>query len=79
MVRRAHKFDTVRLTRVVDGWPAGTVGAVVSEHPETALVEVVSDGVVDGGGLPTGDLLDDLISVPYAALEIVRPARAISR
>lgn len=79
MARRAHILDTVRLTREVGGWPAGTIGAVVSEWPESALVEVVSEAAVDASGLPRADLFDDMISVPYAALEIVRPAPAVAR
>jgi hypothetical protein len=79
MARRAHILDTVRLTREIDGWPAGTIGAVVSERPESALVEVVSDATVDAIGLPRTDLLDDMVSVPYAALDIVRPAPAVAR
>lgn len=79
MARRAHTLDTVRLTRDIDGWPAGTIGAVVSERPESALVEVVSDAVVGATGLPRTDLLDDMISVPYAALDVVWPAPAIAR
>lgn len=79
MARHAHTLDTVRLTREIDGWPAGTVGAVVSERAEVALVEVVSDADVDTAGLPRVDLLDDLIWAPYAALDIVRPAPAVAR
>src|SRR5690349_15531704 len=63
MARRAHTLDTVKLLRDWDGWPAGTVGAVVSEHPETALVEIVTESTPDADGLPERALLDDLITV----------------
>jgi hypothetical protein len=79
MARRAHTLDTVKLLRDWDGWPAGTVGAVVSAHPDTALVEVVTDATVDADGLPERGLLDDLITVRYSALEVVGPAAAHAR
>ncbi len=79
MARRVHTLDTVRLTREIDDWPMGTIGAVVSERSESALVEVVSDVVADATGLPRTDLLDDMISVPYAALDVVRPAPEVAR
>lgn len=71
MARRPHILDTVKLTREWEGWPAGTVGAVVSERLESVLVEVVSETTSDADGLPTTGLLDDLISVPYTALQVV--------
>jgi len=77
MESRAHELDTVRLLREVDGWPAGTIGAVVSEYPETALVEVATEGRLDERGLPERDLFEDLVSVPYDALAVVE--RAASR
>jgi hypothetical protein len=77
MESRAHELDTVRLLREVDGWPAGTIGAVVSEYPATALVEVAGDGRLDEHGLPERDLFDGLVSVPYGALAVVE--RAASR
>jgi hypothetical protein len=64
----------VKLLRDWEGWPAGTVGAVVSEHPETALVEIETDASTDVDGLPERDLLDDLVTVPYNALDVVGPA-----
>ena len=42
MTRRAHTLDTVKLLRDWEGWPAGTIASVVAEHPDTALVEVVT-------------------------------------
>lgn len=77
MARRAHTLDSVKLTRDVAGWPAGTVGVVISTHPETALVEV-SETWVDHSGLPTRGLLDDLVTVPYAALQVVESASAVA-
>lgn len=72
MESRAHELDTVRQLR--DGWPAGTIGAVVSEYPETALVEVAGEGRVDEHELLEGDLFDDLVSVPYDALAVIERA-----
>jgi len=79
MARRAHLLDTVELTCEWDGWPAGTVGAVVSERSESAVVEIASEATIGETGLPSHDLLDDLISVPYTALHVVEPAPALSR
>jgi hypothetical protein len=79
MARRARTLDTVKLLRDWDGWPAGTVGAVVSEHAETALVEIVTDTETDADGLPERELLDDLITVPYAAIDVVGPAATHAR
>jgi len=61
------------LTRDWAGWPAGTVGAVVSEYSAAALVEVVTEASVDAHGLPKHDLLSDLVTVPYTALRVVAP------
>ena len=79
MARRPHILDTVKLTRDWGGWPAGTLGAVVSERTEAALVEVDSETTSDETGLPTTDLLDDLVSVPYAALHVVDSLPAVAR
>lgn len=79
MAPRAHTLDTVKLLEDWEGWPAGTIAAVVAEHEETALVEVVADAEVDDRGLPTRDLLDGVIAVPYAALHVIQPARAHAR
>lgn len=77
MVRRAHELDVVALRKPVGRFPAGTSGTVVSEDPESALVEIVTDAQTTGG-FPTRDLLDDLIDVPYEDLDVLRPARATS-
>ena len=79
MARRARTLDTVKLLREWEGWPAGTVGAVVSAHPETALVEIVTDATADHDGLPERELLDDLITVPHSALDVFGPAAAHPR
>src|SRR5215211_539088 len=78
MARRAHTLDTVKLLEDWDGWPAGTMAAVVSEQPDSALVEIVTDTDSEKG-LPSRELLDDVIAVPYRALEVVQPARAETR
>lgn len=64
---RAHELDTVELTRESGGFPAGTIGAVVSAHPSSALVEVVD-------GEESRDLFDDLVSVSYEDLRVVQRA-----
>jgi hypothetical protein len=75
---RAHELDTVELTREVEGWPMGARGAVVSEYADTALVEMGTEDRLEGG-LPGRELLDDLVSVPYEALRVVRAARVATR
>jgi hypothetical protein len=65
-------------TREVDGWPAGTLGAVVSEYPHSALVEIATEERLDDG-LPAHELLDDLVSVPYDALRLIQAAPVAAR
>ena len=79
MSDRARTLDYVELVRSVDSRPAGTRGTVVSEYPESALVELSTEASVDAGGLPERDLFEDLVSVPYAALRVVERARATAR
>jgi hypothetical protein len=71
MEERARELDTVEFLRDVDGWPPGTTGAVVGEDLETALVEVVTEYLVDDEGLPVRDLLEDLVDVPYGDLRVL--------
>jgi hypothetical protein len=73
MTRRPRELDTVRLRKPVGTWPAGTEGVVVGEDPGSALVEVVTEHLVDTEGLPVRDLLDDLVDVDYGDLEILSP------
>jgi hypothetical protein len=62
-----HENDYVELTQAVDKvegtgqWPAGTIGAVVSEHDQHKLIEISDD---------RGVMLD-LISQTEAQLELV--------
>jgi hypothetical protein len=77
MARRAHDLDVVALRKPIGRFPAGTSGTVVSEDRDSALVEVVTDAQRTDG-LPTRDLLDDLIDVPYEDLGILRPADTAS-
>jgi len=57
--------------------PGGdTIGAVVAEYPDTALVEISTESEVREDGLPGRELLDDLVTVPYDALHVVQPAAA---
>jgi len=79
MAYRAHELDYVELLRDVEGWGAGARGTVVSERPETALVEFSTEAEVDEHGLPVRDLFDDLVSVPYSALRVVEAAPATAR
>lgn len=55
---------TVRLRQDHDGWPAGTVGAVVETFGDVALVEIV-----DGEGCTLA-----MLDVPHADLVITRGA-----
>lgn len=75
---RAHVLATVALTREVEGWPAGALGAVVAEYADSALVEMATEDRLDDG-LPARKLLDDLVSVPYDALRVIEPARVSAR
>lgn len=61
-----HEHDIVELMRDVDGWPAGTVGAVISTYPRAALVEIEDPDT-------ERELLEDLVSVPHEALRVIRP------
>lgn len=64
----------MRLLHSTGAWPAGTTGAVVAEQADFALIEVVTDAHTDEHGLPERDLFDDLLAVPYGALEVVERA-----
>lgn len=72
MKHEIHEYDTVKLRREVDGVPAGALGLVASEYPDSALVELAD---------PTGerDLFDDLIRVAYEDLLLVESASAVAR
>ncbi len=75
--RRARELDGVRLRWEVDGWPPGALGAVIAEHSETALVEIVEwayETDEEFGLLPVHDLFELLVDVPYDALEVAEPA-----
>jgi hypothetical protein len=73
-VRRPQVLDSVELLREVEGWRAGSLGAVVSEYPNSALVEMTTEDELEDG-LPARALFDDLVSVPYQALKVVQAAR----
>lgn len=45
------EFDVVALVEAVDGWPPGTKGAVIFDHPDFKLVEIAND---------LGETLDEL-------------------
>ena len=76
MARRARELDTVEFVGGVHGWPSGTVGAVIAEYSETALVEISTESRVDEDGFPSRELLDDLITVSYDSLHVIEPAAA---
>jgi hypothetical protein len=54
------EHSVVALREAVHGWPAGTVGTVVSDYGEVMLVEVASE---------TGKALE-FVQVPIAKLEL---------
>lgn len=56
------EHDVVLLREAVQGWPAGTVGTVVSSYGDMVLVEVASE---------TGNALE-FVQVPVAQLELKR-------
>jgi len=56
------EHSVVRLREDVRGWPAGTVGTVVSDYGDVMLVEVSNE---------TGKALD-FVQVPIAKLELKR-------
>jgi hypothetical protein len=72
MATDLHPLDTVRLTQPVDGLAPGTVGTVVEDLGEQALVEVAEQQ-------SRGALLEDLVVVPYASLELVQRAPVAAR
>jgi hypothetical protein len=79
MAQRARDLDTVKFLKGVDGWSPGTTGVVVSEDPNSALVEIVTDDLVDHEGFPLRDLMDDLVDVPYEDLQVIHsPPRGVS-
>jgi hypothetical protein len=76
MAGRAHELDTVVLRKSVGSWPEGTMGAVVDERPDTALVEV-DERVFRASRIPDDQWLTAaLIDVPYADLTVVERAEA---
>jgi hypothetical protein len=56
-----HEHDVVALRHHAGRWPAGTIGAVVSERGEHKLIEIADD---------QGVMLD-LISQPESQLDLV--------
>lgn len=56
------EHDVVLFREAVQGWPAGTVGTVVSDYGDVVLVEVSSET-----GNATG-----FVQVPVAKLELKR-------
>ena len=56
------EHSVVRLHDAVHGWPAGTIGTVVSDYGEVVLVEVASE---------TGKALE-FVRVPVAQVELKR-------
>lgn len=55
-------LDPVERVELEGQWPAGTMGAVVSDHGELKLVEIADD--------ETGEMLD-LVSVRESRLKLV--------
>lgn len=50
----------VKLRKTVRGWPAGTVGTVVSDYGDTVLVEISDDA----------GAAQDFLQVPVAELDL---------
>jgi hypothetical protein len=67
-MRQPRELDVVELQRQAGAFPAGTIGTVVSVRSSSALVEIVSDSP----DLDHPDLFDDLVSVPYEDLRVLR-------
>lgn len=67
-----HEHDIVELTRAVDGWPAGTIGAIVSLHPHSVLVEIEDPE-------QERELLEGLVTVPHGAFKVVETRVSASR
>lgn len=76
MERRVHDLDVVELVSAVGDWAIGTRGVVVSRYPDTALLEVTTEGDIGVDDLPERSLFDDLFSAPYTALRVVSSAAA---
>lgn len=72
MSHRAHEYDIVKLLRPLGDWPAGTLGAVVAEYADSALIEIAAED-------ESRDMLDDLVSAPYDQLQVVdSPVSSVS-
>jgi hypothetical protein len=56
------EHSSVRLREDVHGWPAGTIGTVVSDYGEVMLIEISNE---------KGKALD-FVQVPTAKLELER-------
>jgi len=52
----------VRFREAIHGWPAGTIGAVVSDYGEVVLVEIANEA---------GETLE-FVQAPVAQLELKR-------
>jgi hypothetical protein len=59
--QKIREFDSVELLDPVDGWPAGTQGAVVDEIGESRQIEIADD---------RGQMLD-LVSVSESRLKLL--------
>ena len=80
MIRHAHELDYVEILVDIGEWSAGTRGTVISEDPDTALVEVSEEfSGTDAHGFPLRDLIEVLVDVPYDDLKIVDPYVPSSR
>ena len=67
-----RELDVVELTKDVDGWPAGTIGAIVSLYPDSVLVEVEDPS-------QERELLEGLVTVPHDAFKIVHTGVSATR
>jgi hypothetical protein len=71
MGARPHDLDVVVFLEDIDGWPAGTSAVVIAEEPGGALVEVMTEHLVDSEGFPLRDLFEDLVHVDDDQLRVV--------
>jgi hypothetical protein len=56
-----HENDVVELRQPIGDWPAGRIGAVVSDYGDIKLIEITDE---------RGRMLD-LVQVPEAQLELI--------
>lgn len=61
--RVIEEHDVVRFLKPIQGWPAGTKGAVVAMHPEALMVEICDE---QGAALDFVWVPDELLQVTWS-------------